>query len=130
MNKTIKIIDLLNKIANKEEVPNKIEYCGIDYTWDKIGYLHYAGFGEREKSFLEGIRTDVVLNDEVEILEDTTDEIEELNYYTVISAVNGKFQENIDEEFGKHTKKINELVRAINKLNKQDTSKDTNRMSD
>lgn len=119
MNKTIKIIDLLNKIANREEVPNKIEYCGIDYTWDKIGYLHYAGFGEREKSFLEGIRTDVVLNAEVEILEDKTDEIEE--YKT-------KYTERcIDKEV---REKLNEVIRAINKLNKQDTSKDENCMSD
>ncbi len=43
-------------------------------------------------------------------------EIEEYNYYTVISAVGGKFEENVDEEFQKITNKVNELVRAVNKL--------------
>lgn len=46
-------------------------------------------------------------------------EIEEYNYYTVISAVDGKFEENVDEEFQKMANKINELKRAVNKLNKE-----------
>ena len=33
MNKTIKIIDLLNKIANDEEVPKKIKFRGNVYVW-------------------------------------------------------------------------------------------------
>lgn len=46
-------------------------------------------------------------------------EIEELNYYTVISIVDGKIDENVDKELQKITNKINELVRAVNKLIKE-----------
>jgi len=34
--KTIKVIDLLNKIANGEEVPKKIIFLGNTYRYDEI----------------------------------------------------------------------------------------------
>ena len=34
MNKEIKIIDLLNKKANREEMPNKIKYENIEWYYD------------------------------------------------------------------------------------------------
>lgn len=71
----MKVIELLNKIVNGEEVPQKIEYHGFIYSWDIDGYLHYETNNTREHCFLEGLRTDKVLNDEVEILEDNTEEI-------------------------------------------------------
>lgn len=61
-----------------------------------------------------------LLNYSFEKLEDKTEEIEELDMTCTYH--------NID-----HTEimnKINELVRAVNKLNKQDTSKETNCMSE
>lgn len=44
--------------------------------------------------------------------------IEELNYYDISSAIRGKLEKNIHEEFKKQSSKINELVRAINILKK------------
>lgn len=32
----MKVIDLLNKIANDEEVPTTIKYNGMEYNWHRI----------------------------------------------------------------------------------------------
>ena len=37
----MKVIDLLNKIAKGEEVPEKIKYNTKIYNWDEDAYLHY-----------------------------------------------------------------------------------------
>ncbi len=50
-------------------MPSKISYKNIVYNWDNCGYLHYKD-NLPERSFLEGIRTDMVLNDEVELIEE------------------------------------------------------------
>ena len=80
--KTIKVIDLLNKIANGE-VPEKIkvnekfiyEYDGIDYKSENGKYLF--------DSYIEITKED--MNMEVEIIEDTPKEnkkiLEELQTY-------------------------------------------------
>ena len=57
-----------------------------------------------EKAFLEGIRTDMVLNDEIEILEDEEVDIQEM-------------PEDIDEIGWIEVKdKINEIIRVVNKM--------------
>lgn len=65
----MKVIDLLNKIAKGEEVPKIIKYNGLIYNWDKVSYLHYED-EKAEQAFLEGYRTDMCLNYEVEIIEE------------------------------------------------------------
>lgn len=118
MNKTIKIIDLLNKIANGEDVPKEIKYDGLIYTWDINKYLHYRDEIARECSLLEGLVVELKLNDTVKILEDNTEEIEELkyrdtNYFNMLSEeakVRWLFKYIQEDE-----DKINELVRAVNK---------------
>ena len=84
----IKIIDLLNKIANGEEVPKKIKYKGIireyedkdkDYiSWETNAdlYLFFDLFKSNS-----GNQFETTLNDEVEILdeEDEFEDIEEMN---------------------------------------------------
>ena len=80
--KTIKIIDLLNKIANGEEVPNKIKYRDIAITYDEESQDYYKYWGEGLFSYLFSERDDVsFLNDEVEILdgEDEFEDIEEID---------------------------------------------------
>ena len=65
----MKIVDLLVKIANKEEVPYKIKYNGNIYEFDgeTQNYLRHVNLG---MDFL--IEEDIVclLNDEVEIIEE------------------------------------------------------------
>ena len=62
------------------------------------------------------------LDEEFVILEDETDEIEELLTIEDYECDNTDIRLNRD--------KINELVRAVNKLNKQDVSKEINCMTD
>ena len=74
-----------------------------------------------------------LVTDTFEILEDKTEEIEEINYYAILSTSYNIFQKNVDEVVKKHTQKINELVKEINQIKKDkpiDTSKETNCMTD
>lgn len=115
MNKKIKIIELYNLIANKENLPQRIVYKGVIYNWDNSRYLHYEDKISNEEAFLEGICTEMVLNDYIEILndevlEDNTEEIEEL--LTIEDYECDKTDIRLNRD------KINELVRAVNKLRK------------
>ena len=105
MNKKIKIIELLSKIANGEEPPKRIKVKDYIFIW-KISENGTGYYNEKEGTgyyWLEDyISLDNArdLNTEVEILEDNTEEIEELPDY------NYSIKWNRD--------KINELVKAIN----------------
>ena len=70
----IKIIDLLNKIANNEEVPKKIKWENIIYAYSEYDkdYLEYP-FSNEEYKGLFDMKDSILtqfLNDEVEIFED------------------------------------------------------------
>ena len=111
----------MNKIANNEEVPKKIKFEGLIYTWDKIGYLHYKDDYYRECSFLEGLRVELVLNAEVEIIEDEEEidiqSIEEIVGNTDVRMNN----KEISAEDYFYT--ITNIVLSINELkNKQNES--------
>ena len=69
----IKIIDILNKIANGEEVPNKIKIGDIIWTYEDNDYINKelaTGYIDSNKRYLLGYYNFNVLNDEVEILDD------------------------------------------------------------
>ena len=70
MKKTIKIIDLLNKIANGEEVPKVIEVANYQYIYDK-NLKDYLDTSEKELLFKGQYKANILfyLNDEVEILD-------------------------------------------------------------
>lgn len=115
--KTIKIIDLFNKIANGEEVPKKIKYKGLIYYQDGRGYFHDETEYTTEQAFLEGVRTDMVLNDVVEIL-DEEDEFENIEEITLrdktIGFPNGEWTaRNMDKAFAI---KINQLIKSQKKI--------------
>ena len=117
----IKIIDLLNKIANGEEVPKKIKY-------EKDTYIHidnYCYYCEdtnlilSDRIFAEYSK----LNDEVEILEETKkiDKIR-IDYNSINidkafeTGTTTFFREKDIEIFQCLSSKINELIDAINNL--------------
>ena len=119
MNKKIKIIELYNLIANKENLPQRIVYKGVIYNWDNSRYLHYEDRISNEEAFLEGICTEMVLNDYIEILndevlEDNKEEIEELDTDIHIDSF-------MDAElnFNKIAQEINKLGKAINEIRKE-----------
>lgn len=116
MKKTIKIIDLLNKIANSEEVPKRIKYCGDIYEYnDEFYYMN--GYSLYRDFYTEGN----CLNYEVEIIEEDNKigkiemyEDEEGHYF--LNNRNKKIYINCDEiDF--IVNKLNELIEEIEKLN-------------
>lgn len=64
----MKIIDLLNKIVNKEEVPKKIRYKNIIWYFNKKDKTYYMNNTEIELFYIEKLTEK--LNDEVEIIEE------------------------------------------------------------
>jgi len=67
--KTIKIIDLLNKIANDEEVPKKIKWGCHIYTWTAGEYIALDELDKPLFSVQAGYLK-FVLNNKVEIIEE------------------------------------------------------------
>ena len=91
----MKIIDLLNKIANGEDVPKKIKYnnCIFEIT-EGAGISPDYVNGEND-FFLEYVSNEAnSLNDTVEIIEDTTAE----KTYTA-KEVSEMLQKKLDELF-------------------------------
>ena len=110
----MKIIDILNKINNNEEIPEKIKFDNTIFEYDKKqkDYIHKKDkdgwvsetllFKVMDTHFISEL-----LRAEVEVIEENK-EIEELDEMQIINA-----RPEIN------AKKINELVRAVNKINKK-----------
>lgn len=85
MNKKIKIIDLFNKKANNEKMPKKFKYKNYIFELDDVN--EYTIDKEKQVAFTELIQFNLNnLNDEIEILEDNTEEIDELNAYKLMES--------------------------------------------
>lgn len=113
MNKKIKIIDLLNKIANGEEVPKRIKSEDREFWFKEdetsIDYLYRTD--KNGNGWL--VVQDLALNDWVEILEDNTEDIEELKRTENVYDMTLKCYHDIEKKISN-----DELVRAVNKLKK------------
>jgi hypothetical protein len=72
--KTIKLIDLLNKIANGEEPPKKIKYNNITYNLRLDEENNYYYQEAKCKYFMLKISCLNDLNNKVKIIEDTPKE--------------------------------------------------------
>lgn len=114
----MKIIDLLNRIATKEELPKRIRYNRLEWKKgnaenEEKDYLNNKGtelFNQYlERSLIES------LNDKVEILEDEeTDiqDIEELELYDTRAEYD-------EADIHENREKINEIIRVVNKMQKE-----------
>lgn len=122
----MKIIDLLNKIANKEELPKKIKY-NDDY-WkvgiadnEEVDYLNDSEF-ELFSQYLQHALIES-LNDEVEILEDEETDIQEIKEITETSTID--YSKNKEEMITAYKlihiceNKINEIIRVVNKIQQE-----------
>lgn len=119
----MKVIDLLNKIANGEEVPKKIKYQGDIYSYDEEFEL-YMLKGE-EISLLQNVY-ECDLTDEIEIIEEYK-EIEELEIFRNEEMGEGYFIIPKNTYFDKIDLNnaeaeicfvINKLIKAVNELKK------------
>lgn len=97
MSKIITVIQLLNRVANGEEVPKAVKYNEKEYNYHDYSKNYYYINDKEECLFDDDIA--FCANNEVEILEDNTEEIEELPDY------NYSIKENRD--------KINEIIRYV-----------------
>ena len=105
----IKIIDILNKIANGEEVPRAVKYYGFIYEY-KICELEELTYNNEKGNLFEHYVMDIEhLNDYVEIIEEDK-KIEKIGYYSLGVGLVASGEEMVD--------KINEIIDYINKENK------------
>lgn len=108
----MKVIDLLNKIANGEEVPNIILFNSYKYRFDKIDrvYRRIIGNSTFGNSTLGTINElDLYLNDDVEIIEDTPKEDKKIEKL--------KLSGNDFIDIFKIENKINKINEIIDKVN-------------
>ena len=111
MKKTIKIIDLLNKIANGEEVPKKFMYKND--IWEHYKELKDYTRAGKPNTFFTMYYIHHILNDEVEIIEEDK-KIEKLTFNdTDVCCVDGLMKQSLNIK-----KTINEIIDVINELKK------------
>lgn len=107
----IKVIDLLNKIANKEEVPKKIKYDGIEFVYNEWAEdyenIRFCKSYVTERIFKKNIRLGLLLNEEIEIVEDNK---------KIEHCIGFQHFENYDDYIEYLRTKIDELIDEINKL--------------
>lgn len=120
----MKIIELLNKIANNEEVPKKIEVSCYEFEWREEGrYYVNTTTGNYQTLLQDWLNNANKLNSEVEIIEDEEEidiqSIEEVNHYNIVSAIKGKTEENIDNELKLNSLAIKKLIKAVKQLDKK-----------
>ena len=112
MNKTIKVIDLLNMIANGEEVPKKIKYGDniLKYNEDIEDYegVSIPGTGSFFNYLFVNEPTGNFINDTVAIIEEQPEiDIQSIDILRIELDKNGIA-----------TKIINQLVQAVKQLDK------------
>lgn len=109
----IRIIDLLNKIANKEELPKKIKYESVFELQDGL----YLSIDDNTCRFADYLWCDFSnINEEVEILEDNTEEIEELDEEW--TYIEGQIEKTWSKSELELVNKINEIIRYIKRKDK------------
>lgn len=122
MNKEITIIELLNKIANGEEVPKKIKYKNNLYIYNE----NCEDYLEDDKDYMALFScsfstyiTKSFINDKVEIIEDNED-IEVVNDIITGEWENGSsYAYTLSVPQTVIVNKINELIKEVNKLRKE-----------
>ena len=121
-NKTIKVIDLLDKIANGEEVPKKIKYKGdiLKYDEDIKDYMGISktGSGSFFNYLFVNNATDKFNNDEVEIIEESEQEIDIQAIEEIIDYRTSE-DDLYNDNFGDFKSTINELVQAVKQLDRK-----------
>lgn len=106
----IKVIDLLNKIANGEEVPEKIKIKNIIYEYSGYMYCTENANYQDIEDYLFGKWNFKILNEDVEIIEEPK-KIEKIDFGTL----------NTQKEKNRAMKDtINKLIDEINNLKEND----------
>ena len=123
----IKIIDLLNKIANGEEVPKKIKWGDFELEWEELCYHDYKFIDTGNHLLFQGFATSV-LNNEVEIIEEPKkiekleavrgSDLADLTDKDMVSKNNALIE--LCKTLNNINNKVNELIDEINNLKEND----------
>ena len=112
----MKVIDLLKKIENGENIPQKIKVYQEVFEWDILEHYYKRSNGDDLLELCTIFNTGELLSMEVELIEDEIDidSIEKLDK-------NGTFinRKVNDQKIIDIQNKINELVQAVKQLNKK-----------
>ena len=114
----MKIIDLLNKIANDEEIPKKIKFNNYIYAYhDKEhGYCRHNYDCTYICMNAEYHLFDI-LNDEIEIIEEDNNKIEHFGWCTIIDhnfKEKKKKQIEMETDIQNLGRKLNEIIDKLN----------------
>lgn len=119
MSKIITVIQLLNRTANGEEVPKKVQYNEKEYFYHDYSKNYYYINDNEESLFDDTIA--FCANNEVEILEDNTEELEELEELESWRlAVDENDYNTINYTLDRFGKKIDEIIRYIKRKEKDE----------
>lgn len=113
----MKVIELLTKIANGEEVPKEIKYDTMNYVFRHYDYKEVHGeLIDEQSSWLEKIDF-YKLNDEVEIIEEPK-KIEKLKQRTDTGLFGSMVNDEISvaEAINKQANYISDIVDKINEI--------------
>lgn len=123
MSKTIKVIDLLNKIANGEEVPIEIEYRNKRYVLNRTCKQYYekgeGSYLDNKLAFKNTIEYEFYgdfLNDEVKIIEEQIIEEQEDQEEIDIQSIE---EINLSPTPTKYEVVLHKLVQAVKQLDKK-----------
>lgn len=130
MNKKIKVIDLLEMFYKKEKMPQKIKVSCYEFEYNEEinAYFNLDKNSNSQSLVQDWLNNASKLHNEVEILEDNTGEIEELDMEKVRKSIwtYTDVQKNKSNLYCLSLSihhdilpKINELVKAVNKLRKE-----------
>ena len=109
----MKVIDILNKIANGEEVPKKIEYIGLIYEYDE----KIKDYFNDNLWLFYSMNSIGLIEREVEIIEDTSKKntkIEKLSNVTIYGATISALRNELQATNKRFEYKINEIIYKIN----------------
>lgn len=132
MKKTIRVIELFDRMVNGEEVPKKIKYDEIEFEYSE-SYNDYVSYTEIssikifliDKIFKKNIKPNVLLNDEIEILdEEEFTDIEEFEEHKLINTRDIlELEMFINKINADYNYKINQLIKnqkkIIERINKE-----------
>ncbi len=118
----MKIIDILNKIANGEEVPKKIIFRGRKYEYSEriMNLFNYKNI-DNDKYLSELYHIENILNDEVEIIEERPEPIEELKLVSFEEFKTMTPGERYRVTIAEYDR-INKLIKAVNYLLEKDNN--------
>ena len=113
----MKLIDLLNKIANGEEVPKIILFNSYKYRFDKIDRVYKNIRGNSTLGTINEL--DLYLNEEIKILdddylEDTPKEDKKIEKLNKHNFLNNHTLEEVDSDLDFMLDKLNEIIDRLN----------------